>query len=163
MGGYRYFGDGININRDLENSGMNINRLTRTIERHEGFRSKPYRCTSSKLTIGIGRNLDDVGIRYSEAKFMLKNDLEECRLDLRKIFPQQLDSLPDYVQEVLMNMRFQLGSRGFRGFKKLIGAVHGWDFELAAIEMLVSRWARQTPERANELAGVMRHGFGKVY
>jgi lysozyme len=139
---------------------MDNNRLYRTIERHEGFLDKPYRCTAGKLTIGIGRNLDDVGIRYSEARFMLRNDLDECRWDLENIFPGQFDALPAHIQEVLMNMRFQLGSGGFRGFKKMIAAVRAWDFVEAQRQGLDSKWAkRDTPERAQELMEVLRHGW----
>lgn len=139
---------------------MNTNRLIRTLERHEGFREKPYRCTAGKLTIGIGRNLEGKGIAYSEARFMLKNDLNECRWDLESLFPGRFDALPDHIQEVLTNMRFQLGPGGFRSFKKFIGAILGWDFVLAQKEMLDSKWAKiDTPERAQELAEVMRHGW----
>ena len=138
---------------------MNTNRLLKTIERHEGIRLKPYLCPAGYLTIGIGRNLEGKGIAYSEARFLLKNDLEECKTDLRKIFPGQFDQLPDHVQEVLMNMRFQLGPNKFRGFKNFIGANRAWDFVLAQKEGLDSRWAKQTPERANELMDVLRYGW----
>jgi lysozyme len=91
---------------------------------------------------------------------MLKNDLDECRWDLEKIFPGQFDVLPDHVQEVLMNMRFQLGPGGFRSFKKFIAAVRGWDFVKAQAEGLDSKWAQHdTPERARELMEVIRHGW----
>jgi lysozyme len=139
---------------------MNNNRLYRTIERHEGFRDKPYRCTANKWTIGIGWNLEASPMRYSEARFRLRNDLDECRWDLEKIFPGQFDALPDHVQEVLMNMRFQLGTGGFRSFKKFIAAIRGWDFVKAQAEGLDSKWARHdSPERANELMEVLRHGW----
>ena len=39
---------------------MNWERLKNDIKRHEGFRSKPYKDTVGKTTIGYGRNLDDV-------------------------------------------------------------------------------------------------------
>ena len=91
---------------------------------------------------------------------MLKNDLSECQADLREIFFGQFDALPDHVQEVLINMRFQLGPGGFRSFQKFIGAIHGWDFVLAQKEGLDSKWARSdTPERARELMEVLRHGY----
>jgi len=139
---------------------MNTNRLIRTLEKHEGFRSEPYLCSANKLTIGIGRNISDKGITYSEARFLLKNDIDECRWDLAKIF-QSFDSYPDYVQEVLMNMRFQLGPGGFRSFKKFIAAINGWDFSQAKIEMLDSKWAKlDTPKRAKYLSEVLISGFG---
>jgi lysozyme len=139
---------------------MNQNRLIRTLERHEAVRLKPYLCPAGYLTIGIGRNLDGKGITYSEARYMLKNDLDECRWDLEGLFPGQFDCLPDHVQEVLVNMRFQLGTGGFRSFKRFIAAVRGWDFVKAQKEMLDSKWAKtDTPERAQELAEVLRHGW----
>lgn len=37
----------------------------------EGLRLKPYRCTSGKLTIGVGRNLDDNWLSAAEIKRLL--------------------------------------------------------------------------------------------
>jgi lysozyme len=139
---------------------MNRNRLYRTVENDEGFRSKPYKCSNGIWTIGIGRNLESVGLRYSEAKFMMKNDLEVCQTDLTNIFTGQFAALPDHVQEVLMNMRFQLGPGRFRSFKKFIAAIRAWDMTKAKQEMLDSKWAKQdTPDRANRLAKVLQTGY----
>jgi lysozyme len=139
---------------------MNKTRLMRQLENHEGYRQFPYRCTAGKLTGGIGRNLEDVGISYTEALNMLKNDIDQCREDLENIFPGQFMALPDHVQEVIMNMRFQLGSGGLRKFRKFIGAIRGWDMSRAHNEMLDSKWAKKdTPGRANELAGILLSGF----
>jgi lysozyme len=41
---------------------VNTDVLKQQLIDHEGMRLRPYRCTSKKLTIGVGRNLDDVGI-----------------------------------------------------------------------------------------------------
>ena len=60
----------------------NKETLIEQLMRHEGFRTKPYRCSAGKLTIGYGRNLDDKGITKAEAFMMLKNDIEEAYLDL---------------------------------------------------------------------------------
>ena len=137
---------------------MNTNRLIKTLEKHEGFRSDPYLCSGGKLTIGIGRNLTDKGITYSEARFLLKNDLDDCRWDLAELF-NGFDAYSDHVQEVLMNMRFQLGPRGFRSFKNFIAAIKAWDFKFAQKEMLYSLWAEQTPNRAKYLSEVLISGF----
>ena len=45
------------------------------IIKHEGLRLFPYRCSAGKLSIGVGRNLDDVGITRDEAEFMLDGDI----------------------------------------------------------------------------------------
>ncbi len=41
-----------------------MNRIKAQLVRHEGLKLKPYRCTAGKLTIGIGRNLDNCGISH---------------------------------------------------------------------------------------------------
>jgi len=139
---------------------MNPSRLLRTIESDEGFRSKPYKCSDGIWTIGIGRNLEAVGISYTEALHLLKNDIEQCHADLERVFPNQFEALPDHIQEVLMNMRFQLGPGGFRSFKKFIAAIRAWDMTKAKQEMLDSKWAKQdTPDRANRLAKILQTGY----
>ena len=52
-----------------------LEKLKEQLIRHEGLRLKPYRCTANKLTIGVGRNLDDVGISEDEALILLENDI----------------------------------------------------------------------------------------
>lgn len=54
---------------------MDLRKLINDLIRDEGLKLKPYRCTSNKLTIGIGRNLDDNGITEAEARYLLHNDL----------------------------------------------------------------------------------------
>ena len=44
--------------------------------KHEGLRLYPYNCSEGKLTLGIGRNLDDRGITEEEALYLLNNDIE---------------------------------------------------------------------------------------
>lgn len=50
---------------------MNLTALKEELIRDEGLRLKPYRDTVGKLTIGVGRNLDDVGITKDEAMHLL--------------------------------------------------------------------------------------------
>ena len=55
-----------------------MDRIKEQLVARVGLRLKPYRCTAGKLTIGIGRNLDDCGISQSEAYVMLINDIMNC-------------------------------------------------------------------------------------
>jgi len=57
---------------------------------------------------------------------------------------------------VLIEMVFQLGVGGVSKFKKMWSALQEQDYNKASIEMLDSRWAKQTPSRANSLASIMR-------
>lgn len=118
---------------------------------HEGLKLKPYKCTAGKLTIGVGRNIEDVGISFDEAMFMLDNDIKACIKDMVKLFPGWYQ-LSENQQTVLINMRFNLGLSRFRKFKKMIIAINAKDFDRAAREMMNSLWYRkQVGNRAVEL------------
>lgn len=135
-----------------------MNDLQKQLIRHEGLRLKPYPCTSGKLTIGIGRNLEDVGITEEEAMMMFRRDVTEATVSIMR---DPLWTFSDHNaarQNVLINMCFQMGKPRLDGFKKMRAALGEGDYEEAATEMLDSRWARQTPERAEELAEIMRTG-----
>lgn len=119
--------------------------------KHEGFRLKPYRCTAGKLTIGVGRNLESRGITTDEARYLLENDIHDCVKDLAVIFPNHFVKMPELLQRVLIDMRFQLGPGGFRGFKMMIRAVRRDDLSGMIREMKDSNWYRQTTERADDL------------
>lgn len=123
---------------------------------HEGLRLKPYRCPAGKLTIGIGRNLEDKGITEQEARMLLKNDIQECLEDLFPLF-EHFAALPETVQQVLIDMRFNLGPAGFRQFKKMIAAVNAGNFIEAAAQMKDSRWYRQVKNRAEALTAMMKN------
>jgi len=149
-----------------------------TLARHEGYRANPYKDSRGVLTVGIGFNLErpNAGalleaegislkevvarrrpITKEEAWRLAANDLEAAADDAARLFPN-FDSLPRGVQEVLVNMAFNLGGGGLAKFKKMRAAVAEGDFRRAADEMLDSRWAGQVGGRAVELAEQMRRG-----
>ena len=128
---------------------------------HEGLKLKPYRCPAGKLTIGVGRNLEERGISEEEALFLLDNDISECIEDLQKIFAGGFETLPEGVLRVLIDMRFNLGATGFRGFKKMISAVKKADFIQATLEMQDSKWFRQVGNRGKTLVEMMKKGTGE--
>lgn len=123
----------------------------------EGYRQYPYKDTVGKLTIGYGRNLDDVGIPVLEAEFLLQNDVLRAAEDLERSFPWAT-KLDPVRQAVLVNMVFNLGITRFSGFKKTLAAVERAEYEKAAAEMLDSRWAKQVGNRALRLSEAMRDG-----
>ena len=129
-------------------------KLTDQLTTHEGLRLKPYRCPAGKLTIGIGRNLEDKGITEKEAVMLLENDIQECIEDLETVF-QGFALLPEAVQLALVDMRFNLGPGRFRQFKKMIAAVKDQDFAKAAGEMKDSRWYNQVGQRSRTLVKMM--------
>lgn len=126
------------------------------IKRHEGLRLHPYRDTVGKLTVGYGRNLDDLGITGEEAEALLENDLGRV---MRRLAPlPAFRDLDDVRQAVLINMAFNLGYGGLLKFKRMWAAIEAADYDEAARQMLDSLWARQVGRRATELADMMQTG-----
>jgi len=134
-----------------------MTKLAEQLTRHEGLRLKPYKDTVGKTTIGVGRNLDDVGITKDEALMLLKRDMQIARDELLFAFPA-FNSMSDARLDVLVNMVFNMGITRFKKFKNTIAALVEHDYSLAADEMLDSRWARQVKGRAIELSEQMRTG-----
>ena len=126
--------------------------------RHEGLRLKPYRCTAGKLTIGIGRNLEDCGISQTEAYVLLENDIQNCEKQLLDEIPEIYNSLDEVRKSVLLNMCFNMGIKGLLSFKNTLAFVAAGDWERAANGMLASKWAKQVGRRAIELSELMRKG-----
>jgi lysozyme len=128
------------------------------LKRDEGFRPKPYKCTAGKLTIGYGRNIEDIGISERESIFLLENDIQYSYQKLYAVIPifKELDIIRQYV---LLNMCFNMGISRFVKFVKMLAALERKDYEIAAKEMLDSNWAVQVGMRATRLANLMRTGL----
>lgn len=133
---------------------MNLKDL---IIKHERLRLFPYRCSAGKLTIGVGRNLDDVGISEEESDLMLENDLLRTWRDANSIF-HEFHSYSENRRNALLDMIFNLGKSRFLKFKKMIQAVKAEDWEEAAIQATDSRWYSQVGKRADEDIKLLREG-----
>jgi len=124
---------------------------------HEGLRLKPYADSENTLTIGVGRNLDHVGISKEEALFLLRNDIARVSKELDANLPWWR-SLSETRQKVLVSMAFNLGMGGLLSFTEMLSALESGDYAEAAAQMLASRWASQVGNRAVELAYMMENG-----
>lgn len=137
---------------------VDVDLLRQELINDEGIRYKPYKDSAipPRLTIGVGRNLDDKGLSGDEIQFLLANDIEEVEKDLQT-FPWW-SSLDSVRQVALANMRFQLGPNRFRGFKNMLAAVSVGNFDEAAKQTLDSDYAKQVPRRAAKVAYQLRTG-----
>jgi lysozyme len=131
--------------------------LIRQLIAHEGMRTKPYKDTVGKLTIGCGRNLDDRGITEAEALVLLNNDIDGVEKDLDRVLPDWR-AFSMKRQIALADLMFNIGVNKFLGFERMIDALKVRDFQEAARQMLLSRWADQVGLRARTLAKNMRDG-----
>lgn len=119
--------------------------------RDEGLRLKPYKDTVGKLTIGVGRNLSDVGISEAEAMVLLSNDVQEATKSLEQAFPWTV-VLDDVRLAALLNMTFNMGVGGLSGFRQFMAAMQQGNWTEAKTQMLDSIWAEQVGSRAQRLA-----------
>lgn len=131
--------------------------LTRHLVEEEGIRCKPYPCSSGKLTIGVGRNIEDTGITVEEAFYLLDNNIKEGYLSARRLI-KDFDSIDEVRQAAIISMIFQLGEVGFSKFHTTIRHLNSRDYDAAATSASQSLWARQTPERAKRVAEMIRTG-----
>ena len=144
---------------------MNMERLLASVKKHEGYRNKVYLDTLGKRTVGVGHLCvedfweDD---KEYEEKFLmtiLEHDLETAIKGAERLLKDChiLDSL---AREIIIEMVFQLGETGVSKFKNMWKALEQSppEYSVAAREMLDSRWAKQTPNRAQgmsaEMAGI---------
>ena len=131
-----------------------IDNTLKDLERHEGFRDKPYFDSRGVLTFGHGLTY----ITQEESLILAHRRLDGVYLkQLRRLFPK-LDDLSPARQEVLLNMIYNLGYTGLSKFSRMRKAIDDGDFKGAHDEMLDSRWRTHVGARAVELAEKMRRG-----
>jgi lysozyme len=109
------------------------------------------------LTIGIGRNLTDVGISRDEAEYLLSNDIHRTIVELNQALPS-LSLIDEIRRNALYNMAFNLGVKGLLGFTNTLALLQQHKYSEAAEEMLKSKWANQVGVRAQRLAEQIKTG-----
>jgi GH24 family phage-related lysozyme (muramidase) len=142
-----------------------LDKLFVVLGMEEGKESTAYKDTEGFWTIGIGHLLP--GITDAEAKKLNWSDtkiFEVFQADVDKA----LDGIPlsdecysglcDARKIVVASMCFQLGSKGFSAFKRTIGAICSGNYEKASQYLLESKFAKQTPNRAERMAWMLRTG-----
>lgn len=138
---------------------MNRDELVARLETptHENIRLKPYVDTAGKVTLGIGRNLTDVGITAAEARVLCLNDVigAENDLDYHIAWWRNMD---DVRQQILCEMCFNMGLPRLAKFQKMLGYLQVGNTSGAAEEMLNSQWATEVKDRAKVLATAMKTG-----
>lgn len=132
--------------------------LIKQLRDEEGEVLHAYEDHLGYVTIGIGRLLDKRkggGITSEESSYLLNNDITKFERLLDKSLPWWR-SLTEPRQAVILGMAFQMGIDGLMGFKNTLSMVKSGDYVGAAANMLASKWAKQTPERAKRMSEQMR-------
>jgi lysozyme len=134
--------------------------LRQQLLREEGSESCAYQDSLGYWTIGVGRLIDarkGDGLSQDEIEYLLDNDIRKITDKVHNTLPW-ISKLNEPRRAVLIGMAFQMGVRGLLQFKRTLGSIEDGQYFEAAIEMLQSEWAKQTPERANRLAAQMETG-----
>lgn len=135
---------------------MNPQRIQESLIKHEGWKDTAYKDHLGNWTIGVGHLLSRP-ISPVAIKQILEDDIFEAVAELNRAFPDwNLHS--DNVQNVLVELMFNLGAPNLGKFKKMWAALDERDYMQAAEEMLDSLWADQVGQRAETLADRMREG-----
>ena len=132
--------------------------LIKQIKEHEGLVLKPYKCPAGKLTIGYGHNLQDNGLSKSACEYILYDDIDEAKRNLRTIFGNEFfENLKDSKKIALIDMMFNLGMVKFLTFKRFIFAVETQNWENASYEIIHSRAYEQNKKRYKKLSEQIRN------
>jgi lysozyme len=135
----------------------------------EGIKQFPYvdccakhwkKCSCKEkgnLTIGVGRNLDALGLSENEVAGLLSNDVKRVTALVERNFPW-IKKISTPRRIVIISMVFNIGLEGFKEFQKMIKCIESGDFLSAAREMLNSKWATQVKGRATRLSLIMKTG-----
>lgn len=134
-----------------------MNKLVEQLKRHEGIELKPYQDTVGKWTIGVGRNLDDIGISEQEAEMLLMNDIKEAERQLVALMPWTKE-LDEVRFSALLNFVFNVGIGTALKFVNAMGQLKLGNYDMAANEMLKSKWAIQVGQRAIDVSEQIRTG-----
>lgn len=144
---------------------MNRDAVLKSLEQEEGFRAQPYVDTRGYWTLGIGRCLETnpltptewhylldaqhlaMSISLAGARNLVGIEVDRCIRELSTELHAWL-SLPDAVQDVLIEMCYQLGLAKLLKFERMLGLIQIHQYKQAAAAGLDSAWARQTPSRA---------------
>lgn len=135
-------------------------KLRAQLTKHEGFRPTVYDDATGrpvsigsqirgKLTVGVGRNLEDKGLSEDEINYLLDNDITDC-IQAAQQFPW-FSGLDPVRQAVVTELVFNLGLKRFKSFKKFIGFMGEHRWVHAAAELRNSLWASQVKGRADTI------------
>jgi lysozyme len=130
------------------------------LKRDEGEILHAYQDHLGFWTIGIGILIDKRkggGLLPEESEFIFKNRIKLIGKELEIRLPW-ITRLDPARRGVLVNMAFQMGIAGLLAFKNTLAMIEAGKYQDAAKAMLQSKWATQTPARAQRLSNQMATG-----
>ena len=137
-----------------------MEKLLDMLKRHEGVETHAYECSAGKITVGVGRNIDQdggIGLTDDEIDYLLQNDIERVMIELVSEY-SWFNDLDDVRKDAMVDIAFNLGQTRLRLFKRALAAMEAGKYKDAATEFLDSKWAKQVGGRALELSDMISTG-----
>jgi len=131
--------------------------LVDTLQIEEGFSGVPYPDADGQ-SIGYGTHLP---LTEWESELLLRWRIVVVQRELASKLAGY-ERLPVPVRNAVTLMAYQMGVPRLGKFRNMLSAIADGDYVRAAEEALDSRWAKQTPDRAQRVASLMREGFNYV-
>lgn len=143
----------------LDDAPVDIAKLKNSLKRNEGVRLKPYVDSVGKISIGIGRNLTDIGITLDEADYLLDNDIKHVLDQVQKEdwWPSVKDN--DVRARAMSELVFNMGIYGVRTFRNALTCLKAGDFDGAAKNFLDSKWTSQVGARSDLICKMIETGL----
>ena len=141
---------------------MNREKVFEQLKEDEGVVYAIYKDHLGYPTFGVGHLVLDsdpehgseVGTLVSEerVKECFERDLDIAVEECNQLYEGgEFSNLPDEVQQILVNMMFNMGRTRLSKFKKMHAAILQENWKEAAIEGRDSRWYKQVTNRAERL------------
>jgi len=130
-----------------------LRMLKRRLKISEGFRPIVYLDTLGISTFGYGFTR----IEKDEADAVLQLKLKKIIESDLVLFLDEVGHLDEKRLMILIEMIYQLGAVGVKGFKKFRAAILAEDWEEAANQGLDSKWHAQTPQRCERMMKEFRN------
>ena len=142
-----------------------MDQIKEDLVRHEGYVTEIYLCSENYPTFGIGHMVTEndmehtwpVGTPVTDER-ILQVFHDDCKVAIAdaELLVNNLSDHPDFVSRVLVNMAFNIGRPRLSKFKNMLAAIEAKDYNLAADEMIDSKWYHQVGRRSQELVEIMR-------
>ena len=130
-------------------------KLIDSIKQHEGYVGVVYKDSLGIDTIGYGFAIKDLELDADVCDIILERKLKNLN-DRIKIKFDWYKYMPPEIKDIVTEMCYQLGVTGFSKFRKTIAYLQNKEWKNASVEMLDSRWAKQTPNRAKEMSNKVK-------
>ncbi len=135
---------------------MSFKNLKTRIKKNEGYSNKPYKDQLGHYTIGYGHLIKIHEKKYFKNSYeksyfeeLFEKDFKKTIKDYKKIFYKKRHTRKE--QELLIEMIFQIGSKGVKKFNKMLFYLNNNQPHMVCLEMMDSLWYKQTPKRVKNL------------